>query len=295
MTPENNVWDGFTAGFSEVNGQTIYHQTGGTGAPLLLLHGFPQTHAMWHQVALDLARDYCVTVADLRGYGDSSKPQGTEAYSFRHMAEDQYALMKSLGHAGYHVIGHDRGGRVAHRLALDAPDAVHSLTLMDIVPTHFLLDRLSHQVAAAYYHWFFLAQPFPFPETMIADDPDRYFESCLLGWGAAKLSDFAPMALEAYRRSWRNADTIRGMCADYRAALQIDFDLDAADLDRRIQVPTLIAYGADGAMAQAYDVPDTWRDRLADMQATAIPGGHFFVDQSPERTIAALRAFLPNP
>ncbi|MFK7762922.1 MAG: alpha/beta fold hydrolase [Roseobacter sp.] len=294
MTAKSEEWEGFTAGFAAVNGQTIYHQTGGAGAPLLLLHGFPQTHAMWHQVALNLARDFRVTVADLRGYGDSSKPQGTEAYSFRHMAADQNALMQSLGHARYHVIGHDRGGRVAHRLALDAPGSVHSLTLMDIVPTHFLLNQLSHKVAAAYYHWFFLAQPFPFAEAMIADDPDRYFESCLLGWGAAKMSDFAPNALEAYRRSWRDTDTIRGMCADYRAALEVDFDLDAADLDRKIEVPTLIAYGTDGAMAQAYDVPATWRDRLTDMHEAAIPGGHFFIDQSPDHTIETIRAFLPK-
>lgn len=285
-------WAGFSSGYAAVNGQQIFYRSGGSGVPLLLLHGFPQTHFMWHQVAADLAKDYNVIVADLRGYGDSSKPAGTEAYGFRPMAADQTELMRSLGHQRFHVIGHDRGGRVAHRLALDTPDALLSLTVMDIVPTHHLLAQLSQHVATTYYHWFFLAQPYPFPEAMIAHDPDHFFESCLLGWGAAQLSDFAPAALAAYRKAWREEDTIRGMCADYRAALKIDFELDAEDLETQVQAPTLVAYGADGAMAQAYDIPETWQPRLAQMRKAAIPGGHFFIDQSPLQTIQALRAFL---
>lgn len=284
--------EGFATGVAKVNGQEICFSKGGDGPPVLLLHGFPQTHAMWHQVGAALAQTHTVIAADLRGYGQSSKPQGTEPYSFRHMAADQIALMRHLGHHSFHVVGHDRGGRVAHRLALDAPDAVFSLTVMDIVPTHFLLDQLSRQVAAAYYHWFFLAQPYPFPETMIAQDPDHYFQSCLLGWGAAKLKDFAPSALVAYRLAWRDPETIRGMCADYRAALQIDFDLDAQDLARQVTAPALVLFGADGAMAKAYDVPQSWQDRLSDMRAQALPGGHFFVDQHPKETAAALLTFL---
>ncbi|MGC3937020.1 alpha/beta fold hydrolase [Roseobacter sp. EG26] len=163
---------------------------------------------------------------------------------------------------------------------------------MDIVPTHLLLDQLTRQVATAYYHWFFLAQPALFPENMIAKDPDTYFESCLLGWGAAKLSDFAPDALEAYRNAWRDPDAIRGMCADYRAALHIDFDLDAADLHRRVTCPSLVLYGAEGAMARAFDVPQTWRDRLDNMAQAAVPGGHFFIDQSPEPSFQVLSSFL---
>ncbi len=279
---------------AEVNGQRICYRMCGIGPPLLLLHGFPQTHMMWHAVAPELAQQFTVITPDLRGYGASSKPEGTEAYSFRHMAADQVALMQHLGFDRFHVAGHDRGGRVAHRLALDAPDRVHSLTVMDIVPTHLLLDQLSSQVATAYYHWFFLAQPYPFPETMIAHNPDAYFESCLLGWGAARLSDFAPEALEAYRTAWRDPDAIRGMCADYRAAIHHDFDLDAGDLDRRVTCPALVLYGADGAMAQAYDVPATWEDRLSDMRHAAIPGGHFFVDQSSGETTAVLRRFLSD-
>lgn len=283
---------GFTAHTAQLNGTHIHYATGGAGPALLLLHGFPQTHAMWHAVAPALAQHFTVVAPDLRGYGDSGKPSGDARYTFREMASDPAALMAALGHTSYHVVGHDRGGRTAHRLALDTPDAVRTLTVMDIVPTHLLLSDLTRQVARAYYHWFFLAQPSPFPETLIAHDPDAYFESCLLGWGAAQLSDFAPSALDAYRTAWRDGDTIRGMCADYRAALDLDFADDAADLDRRVTCPALVLWGAHGAMATAYDVAATWRDRLSDMRAAAVPGGHFFVDQSPDETATALLDFL---
>jgi len=200
--------------------------------------------------------------------------------------------MSGLGFERFDLVGHDRGARTAHRIALDFPDRIKSRVLMDIVPTHRLLDQLSMQVAKAYYHWFFLAQPAPFPERLIGADPDYYFESCLLGWGASKIEDFDPVQLAAYRAAWRDADTIRGMCNDYRAAIEVDFALDAADLDRRVACPTLLLYGADGAMAQAYDVPGTWADRCADLRAMAIPGGHFFPDTAPEETSAALLEFL---
>ena len=283
---------GFAHSVAAVNGQQIAYAHGGSGPPLLLLHGFPQTHMMWHAVAPILATHYTVIVPDLRGYGASSKPLGTASYSFRAMAADQIALMQHLNFERFHLVGHDRGARTAHRLALDVADAVKTLTLMDIVPTHLLLNDLNRQVAQAYYHWFFLAQPSPFPETLIGHDPDAYFESCLLGWGAAQLSDFAPGALAAYRAAWRNPDCIRGMCEDYRAALAIDFDDDAADLNRRITCPALVMWGADGAMARAYDVPGTWADRLTNTTAAPIPGGHFFVDQHPDKTAAALLGFL---
>ena len=286
------IIQGFESGLAEVNGQRIAYARGGSGPPVLLLHGFPQTHAMWHAVAPVLARDYTVIAADLRGYGASSKPAGTEAYSFREMAADQQALMASLGFDRFHLIGHDRGGRTAHRLALDHPKAVASLTVMDIVPTYLLLDDLSQEVARTYYHWFFLPQPYPFPEEMIRHDPDAFFESCLTGWGSTPLSAYAPVALDAYREAWRAPETIRGMCADYRAALDIDYALDAADLDRKVTCPALVMYGADGPMGRMYDVPDAWVDRLTDMRGQAMPGGHFFIDQYPEETAQALMAFL---
>jgi haloacetate dehalogenase len=277
---------------AEVNGQSIAYEVSGSGPPLLLLHGFPQTRAMWRHVVPLLANHFTVVTADLRGYGESSKPQGTAAYSFRHMAADQHALMAHLGYDQFHLVGHDRGGRTAHRLALDSAEAVLSLTVMDIIPTHLLLDNPTKEVAKAYYHWFFLAQPNPLPETLIGHDPDHYFQGCLTGWGAAKIEDFDPVALDAYRKSWRKAETIQAMCNDYRAAIEYDFALDAADLDRRVTCPSLVMYGQDGVMAKLYNVPATWADRLADITAQAIPGGHFFVDHEPQETAEALLGFL---
>lgn len=270
----------------------IGYSRAGSGAPVLLLHGFPQTRAMWRGVAPALARDFTVIAPDLRGYGESGTPEGVTAMSFRNMAADQVALMHSLGFARFHVVGHDRGARTAHRLCLDHGDMAASLTVMDIVPTHLLLDQLTQQVAKDYYHWFFLAQPAPFPETLIGHDPDLYFERCLLGWGKATLDQFDADALSAYRASWRKPETIHTMCNDYRAAIEVDFHHDADDLERKVICPSLVLFGADGPMAKTYDVGGTWAHRLADMRAQAIPGGHFFPDQNPTETIAALQNFL---
>lgn len=270
---------------------TIAYEATGSGPPVLLLHGFPQTQAMWHAIIPALARDFTVITADLRGYGNSTKPKAVADMSFRAMAGDQVALMHHLGFARFHLVGHDRGARTAHRLALDHGDAVASLTLMDIVPTHLLLNELGQDVARAYYHWFFLAQPAPFPETLIGHDPDAYFDSCLAGWGGG-MGGFDDTALAAYRAAWRKPDCIASMCNDYRAAIDVDFDLDAADLDRRVDAPALVLYGGDGIMGRAYDVAATWADRLSNMTSAALPGGHFFPDTHPAETAAALRAFL---
>ena len=280
-----------------LDGVDIAYSLCGQGDPVLLLHGFPQTRAMWRPVEQTLATAYTVVVADLRGYGASSKPaqdrpHDSAAYSFRAMGGDMLALMQALGHPQFHLVGHDRGARVAHRMALDAPSQVTSLSLLDIVPTQLLLHDLTHQVAQSYFHWFFLAQPHPFPERLISADPDFFFESCLLGWGGARLEDFAPDALAAYRAAWRRADVIFGMCQDYRAALAHDLPDDTADLGRKVGCPALVLYGADGAMARAYDVPATWADRLADMRAQTVPGGHFFPDTAPDVTAKALLGFL---
>ena len=176
-------------------------------------------------------------------------------------------------------------------MALDHAGVVASLILMDIVPTHLLLDQLSHEVARAYYHWFFLAQPAPFPETLIGHDPDGYFTSCLAGWGGG-MDGFARDALAAYRRAWRKPDCIASMCNDYRAAIDVDVALDAQDLGRRIDVPALVLYGTDGVIGRAYDVAATWSDRLSNMTSADLPGGHFFPDTHPAETSAALRDFL---
>ena len=267
----------------------------GSGPPVLMLHGFPQTRALWSDVAPEIARNHTVVTADLRGYGASFKPEADADlanYSFRAMAEDQYALMRSLGFSRFHVVGHDRGARTGHRMALDVPGAVASLTVMDIVPTRHLWETWSAGVATDYYHWTFLAQPAPFPERMISADPDAFFERCLLGWGRAKLDDF-PM-IGAYRAAWRDPATIAGMCNDYRAGLRVDWDLDRRDAGRRVTCPALVLFGKDGAMARHYDVASTWEGYLSDMRAAAIPGGHFFVDQAPAETAAALLAFLDS-
>lgn len=271
----------------------IEYDVAGVGPAVLLLHGFPQTRAMWGPIAKGLARDFTVITADLRGYGASSKPVASadlSNYAFRAMASDMLALMRALGHERFHLVGHDRGARVAHRLSLDAPDRVVSLTVMDIVPTYDLLAHWSSDVSAAYFHWSYLAQPAPFPEHMIGADPDHFYEACLLGWGGAKVSDFA--AIEAFRMAWRDPATIAGMTNDYRAALAVDVHHDAEDVGRRFTGPTLVLYGAEGVMARLFDVPGTWNGWLEAMSAEAIPGGHFFPDQSPGETLGALRRFL---
>lgn len=279
------------------DGIEIAHDVAGEGPPLLLLHGFPQTRALWRGVVPRLADRFSVVTADLRGYGASSKPDPSDprAHAFRAMAADMVALMAGLGFDTFHLAGHDRGGRVAHRLALDHPGAVRSLSVMDIVPTHRLLSDWSAGLAADYWHWTFLAQPAPFPETVIGHDPDHFFEACLLGWGGARLSDFDPAALAAYRAAWRDPATIAGMCADYRAAPGVDFADDAADLHRRVDCPALVLWGADGVMARRFDVAETWSGRLSDLHAAALPGGHFFVDLHPAETADALRSFLTGP
>lgn len=271
----------------------------GSGPPLLMVHGFPQTSAMWLPIAERFTATHTVILADLRGYGESAKPgqdhpQDCAAYSFRAMAADLFDLMQELGFARYHLVGHDRGARAAHRMALDAPGQIASVTLMDIVPTHLLLSDLTHSVAQSYFHWFFLAQPHPFPERLIASDPDYFFEACLLGWGGAQLDDFPVNQLAAYREAWRKPETIFGMCQDYRATLKHDLVTDTQDLGRQIECPALVLYGADGAMAQHYDIASTWAGRLADMRTATIPGGHFFPDTAPDATADALASFLQN-
>ncbi|MEM7631422.1 MAG: alpha/beta hydrolase [Pseudomonadota bacterium] len=269
----------------------IAHDIIGAGPPVLLLHGFPQTRAMWYAIAPRLARDFTVVTADLRGYGASHKPETMEQMSFRAMAADQVALMQSLGFERFHVVGHDRGGRTAHRMALDAPQALLSLTVMDIVPTQLLLTEMTHEIARAYYHWLFLAQPEPLPETLINRDPVAYFEGILTGIGGSGAA-FDPTAMQAYRTAWRDPQVVRCMCNDYRAAIDVDLALDTADLHRMVDVPALVLYGADGIMARHFDVPATWSARLSDMQSAPVTGGHFFPDTHPDETADALHRFL---
>lgn len=290
------LFPGFTAGTTRISdGIQIAYVIGGSGPPVLLLHGYPQTKELWSKVAQRLAAHYTVVAADLRGYGASSKPAAAandSAYSFRTMADDQVALMTSLGFDRFHAVGHDRGGRTVHRMALDHPGTVQSLTVMDIIPTADVFERTDKTLALTYWHWFFLAQPAPFPETLIGHDPDRFFETCLLGWGKSQLSDFDRDQLAAYRAAWHDQGMIAGSCADYRAATTIDSAHDAADRDSMVTCPTLVAYGADGVMAQMFDIPALWRKKCTDVQDGPVPGGHFFIDQHPQETADLLLRFL---
>lgn len=291
------MFEGFKTGTLTTNGTTIAYAAGGSGPPVLLLHGFPQNKAMWAKVAPILAKHYTVVCADLRGYGDSAKPRGLpdhSNYSFRTFAADQVGLMRALGADQFHMLGHDRGGRTGYRMALDHPDRVLSLAVMDIVPTYTMLEETNRRVASAYWHWYFLSQPEPFPERLIASDPDYFYEAQLVGWGAAKLTDFDTRQLAEYRRCWQNPDMIHGSCCDYRAAATIDLAHDTADRARKIQCPTLVLHGSKGVMAGLFDIPAQWKKLCANVSEATLPGGHFFVDQFPEETATLLLNFLQS-
>jgi haloacetate dehalogenase len=289
------MFEHFAHASMSLDGIDIAYVMGGSGPPLLLLHGFPQCKALWAHVAPQLAQHFTVVCPDLRGYGDSAKPRclpDRSNYSFRAMADDQVALMRELGFSRFQVAGHDRGARTAYRMALDHPAAVHALAVMDIVPTYTLFMETNRKVAAAYWHWYFLSLPEPFPERLIGADADYFFESCLLGWGAAKISDFDAEMLAEYRRAWRDPAMIHGSCADYRAAATVDLNLDTADAARIIEAPTLVFYGARGQMAQLFDIPAEWSKRCSQVEAASLPGGHFFVDQYPDAVAQVLEDFF---
>jgi haloacetate dehalogenase len=241
------LFPGFTAGSQPVGDDVaIAYVTGGSGPPVLLLHGYPQTRAMWAAVAPKLAERYTVIAADLRGYGASSKPAPDEdgaPYSFRTMASDMATLMSVLGHERFHFVGHDRGARVGHRFARDHGSRLRSLTLMDIIPTVAVWDHMDAELAGAYWHWLLLAQPTAFAAPLIEADPDRFFHHCLESWGAARLEEFPPAHLEAYRAAWRDPAMIHASCADYRAAALLDPADDAADAHKLIACPLLVLTG----------------------------------------------------
>ena len=289
------MFEGFTHGYANIDGTDIAYVVGGSGPPVLLLHGFPQCRAMWARVAPRLAEHYTIVCADLRGYGDSAKPKclpDRSNYAFRALAADQLGLMRRLGFPRFHMVGHDRGGRTGYRMALDHPDAVCTLTVMDIVPTHTMFMETNRKVAGAYWHWYFLSQPEPFPERLIGGDPDFFYETCLIGWGAARVSDFDEEMIAEYRRTWRDPAMIHGSCSDYRAAASIDLEHDIEDIGRQIACPTLVFYGSKGQMAQLFDIPAEWRRRCANVTEASLPAGHFLIDQFPQRSAEILLGFL---
>jgi haloacetate dehalogenase len=289
------MFEGFQRGVAAIDGSEVAYVVGGAGPPVLLLHGFPQCLALWARVAPILAARFTVVCADLRGYGDSAKPAclpDRSNYAFRAMAADLVGLMRQLGFARFHVVGHDRGGRTGHRLALDHPDAVLSLAVLDIVPTYAMFMETNRHVAGVYWHWYFLSQPEPFPERLIGADPDYFYETCLLGWGASRIGDFDPEMLAEYRRCWRDPAMIHGSCSDYRAAASIDLKHDAADLDRKVACPVLAFWGTAGAMHRYFDIGAEWDRRCTHVQRASLPAGHFFIDRMPEETAAVLASFL---
>ena len=278
-----------------VNGVDICFRRGGQGAPMLLLHGFPQTHAIWHRVAPRLAARYALVMPDLRGYGDSAKPPTTAdhaPYSKRAMARDMVELMRSLGHDHFHLCGHDRGGRVAHRLALDHPEAVERLMLLDIAPTRTMYERTTMDFARAYYHWFFLIQPAPLPERMIAAEPQFYLRAKLGGWGSGGTDLFDARALAEYERCFTPA-AIHAMCEDYRASASIDLEHDRADEDRRIECPLHVLWGERGVVHRLFSPLADWRAKArGPVTGRATPGGHFIPEESPELLSDEMLAFF---
>jgi len=294
VTGRASVLEGFRRVTVSTPETEIAVRVGGSGPGLLLLHGYPQTGAMWHKVAPRLAESFTVVVTDLRGYGASGKPSGSpggQLYAKRAMAADQVAVMRELGFESFAVVGHDRGARVAHRLTLDHPDHVSRLAVLDIVPTLHVFRTADETLARVYYHWFFLSQPFDLPERLIGADPEFYLRWSLRRWSADP-NCFEEAALAEYVAAFRDPATVHATCEDYRAGAGIDLEHDEADLDRRITCPLLVLWGAKGFVGRHYDVPAVWRRRAGDVGGEALPCGHFLPEEAPEQTLAALRVFL---
>jgi len=275
---------------------TINAIVGGSGPPLLLLHGHPQTHAIWHRVAPRLAEQFTVVACDLRGYGESSKPQGAPDhanYSKRAMAADMVVVMQSLGFATFRVLAHDRGARVAHRLALDHPQAVERMALLDIAPTLAMYEQTSDAFARAYWHWFFLIQPPPLPERLIEADPAAYVRD-VMGKRSAGLAPFDPRALAEYQRCLALPGAAHGICEDYRAAATIDLEHDRVDRDAgsRLALPLMVLWGEQGVVGRCFDPLAEWQRVAADVQGGALPCGHYIAEEAPDRLLERVLPFL---
>jgi haloacetate dehalogenase len=284
-----SLFPGFVQRKLRTSGAAINLVLGGEGPPLLLLHGYPQTHAMWHKVAPQLARDYTVVCPDLRGYGDSSKPKGLpdhSNYSKRAMALDMVEVMESLGFVAFHVVGHDRGARVAHRLARDHGRRVRTLTVLDISPTLKMYENTNMQFAKAYYHWFFLIQEAPLPERMLSAVGINYILT-RLGRGKSGMKVFNRRAMAEYARCFDAHST----CEDYRAAATIDLVHDRKN-KQKITMPVLALWGRQGVIAALFNCLEDWREVASDVRGSALPCGHFIPEEKPRELLAELRRFL---
>ncbi|WP_205894679.1 alpha/beta fold hydrolase [Pseudomonas oryzihabitans] len=288
------MFPGFAQHRLDVDGVELNCRVGGSGPALLLLHGHPQTHVMWHRVAPRLAERFTLVAADLRGYGDSAKPAaGDQAYSKRTLARDNVELMRLLGHERFAVLAHDRGARVAHRLALDHPQAVERLLLLDIAPTLAMYRQTNETFARAYWHWFFLIRPAPLPERLIEADPEGYLKG-VMGTRSAGLAPFPPEVLAEYLRCLSLPGTARGICEDYRASAGIDLAHDQADLDagRRLELPLRILWGAEGTVGRCFDPLAEWRQVATQVSGRALPGGHYLAEELPELVLEEALAFF---
>ncbi|ANN69043.1 alpha/beta fold hydrolase [Bordetella bronchialis] len=269
----------------DVNGTQIAARVAGDGPPLLMLHGHPQSSAMWHRVWPALTARHTCIAADLRGYGDSGKPAAApdhSAHSKRAMAADMAALMRQLGHEEFSVLAHDRGARVAHRLALDHADRVRRMMLLDIAPTLDMYENTTRAFAQAYYHWFWLIQPAPMPETMIGRDPVFYVRS-IMGGRPGGLAIFDPRALAEYERCAALPGLPTGICEDYRASATIDLEHDRQDraAGRHVRCPLLVLWGARGAVGRNFDVLALWRNVARDVQGHSVDGAHYLAEELP--------------
>jgi len=290
------MFAGFRKDQRHVNGVDIAYRIGGSGPGLLLLHGHPQTHVIWHKVAGDLARHFTVVAADLRGYGDSTRPAADEQhlnYSKREMGRDGVALMESLGFSEFSILAHDRGARVAHRLALDHPQAVQRLVLLDIAPTLAMYAQTDEAFARAYWHWFFLIRPAPLPETLIEANPEQYLRS-VMGSRSAGLKPFTDEAFSEYVRCISRPGSARGICEDYRASAGVDLEHDRADIEagRSLNMPLLALWGAEGTVGRCFDPLREWQKVATDVRGKALPGGHYLAEEVPEQLLGEVLAFL---
>ncbi|KQP37931.1 alpha/beta fold hydrolase [Pseudorhodoferax sp. Leaf274] len=291
------LFPGFRPHLAEVGeGIHIHAEVGGDGPPLLLLHGHPQTHAIWHKVAPQLAERFTLVLADLRGYGGSSRPAGDADhanYSKRTMARDMLRLMQSLGHARFDVLAHDRGARVAHRLAVDHAAALRRLVLLDIAPTLAMYEQTTEAFARAYWHWFFLIQPAPLPERLIEADPGAYLRD-VMGRRSAGLAPFDPRALAAYEAGLRQPGAAHGLCEDYRASAGIDLEHDRADRSagRKLTVPLLALWGQEGVVQRCFDPLAEWQRVADDVRGRPLPCGHYIAEEAPQALLDAVLPFL---
>lgn len=289
------MFEGFRQVRIDTGDATINAVVGGRGDPLLLLHGYPQSHVMWHKVAPRLAEKFTVVASDLRGYGDSSKPLGKDDhsnYSKRELARDQVELMHHLGFGTFYLAGHDRGGRVAHRLAVDYPERVRKLAVLDISPTKKMYESTNPEFAQAYYHWYFLTQSRPLPEKLIGSDPEFYLLK-KIGSGSAGLEPFSPEALSEYLRCF-TPETIHASCEDYRASASIDLELDRADLasGRKVVCPILVLWGKRGVIERLFAPLEDWAEVAVDLRGHSLDGGHYLAEELPDEIVLEFAKFF---